>query len=84
MIKAKQAREMVDVRVKEELENRIKKANEFCETVIDNKIKERANDRFTSCEIEVDFDLRMDIVSILKDNGYTASALGCNKVSIIW
>lgn len=84
MIMANEAREMVEKRVKEELERRAQKAHKICNTEIDEKIKARANEGFKSCEVEVELNLRSDIISIIRDNGYSASAFGFNKISIIW
>ena len=84
MIMANKAREMVEKRAKEELEKRAQKVQKICDTEIDEKIKARANEGFTTCEIEVELNLRSDIISILRDNGYRASAFGFNKISIMW
>lgn len=84
MITVNEARNIVNERVKEELKKRAQKAQQICDTEIDEKIKERANERFTSCEVEVDVELRCDIITILRNNGYSASAFGGNKINIMW
>ena len=84
MIIARNARELTDKAIQNEIESRKERAIEFCNTEITKQIELAASEKRSSVTITVAREIYSLTVGILKDNGYTVTMLNNTQMSIIW
>lgn len=82
MLKAIEARELVERAINKEIEERRTRAIEKCEE-IGKIIEEKANERYTNATVECESDIRAYVIQELKDNGYGATYNDTTKIIVI-
>ena len=83
MITAKQANELREKAVENEIAEKRERASRFCEE-LGYTIERRAKEKYTSLKTEVDNDIRNYVVHELKDNGYRVEINTDNTISVMW
>ena len=84
MIKAHEAREMVEKARELEIATRQNRAEEFCKGLEDT-ITNIANKRGCQCTvIDIPKEIYSYVVTICKDNGYTVTQLNNTTIQLIW
>ncbi len=84
MIKAKEAREMMERVIENEIAQLRENAMQFCEE-ISKDIEACANKKCCNIIITVPNSVRRNyVIEILKDNGYSAVVRNDGKLDIIW
>lgn len=85
MIRAIEAKELTEQAVQKEISTRVERAKEFCETVVNKAIEERANTRGREITVkEIERELYYYVVDYLKDNGYIVTQLNGSTIQVIW
>lgn len=82
MLKANEARELVERAINKEIEERRTRAIEKCEE-IGKIIEEKANERYTNATVDCESDIRAYVIQELKDNGYGATYNDTTKTIVI-
>ena len=83
MIKATDARQIVNNAIEREIEEKRTKAHKFCEE-LSTVITDRARKKFTMITIEVEQDIRNYVGKELTDNGYRVEHNINNSIDIMW
>ena len=82
MLKANEARELVERAITKEIEERTARATKRCEE-IGKIIEEKANEKYTAISVECESDIRAYVIQELKDNGYGATYNDTTKTIMI-
>lgn len=83
MITAKQANELREQAIENEIKAKRERATAFCEE-LGYVIERRAKDKYTSVKTEVDNDIRNYVARELADNGYKVEINTDNTISVMW
>lgn len=84
MIKANEARTIVNEAIEREIARRTEKAREYCEE-LSVSIEARANDKYTTMDnVSVDREIRAYVIAELQNNGYRAVINNNDTISIGW
>ena len=84
MIKAKEAREMMERAIENEIARLKENAIQFCEE-ISKEIEASASKKYCNIIITVPNSVKRNyVVEILKDNGYSVSIKSDGKLDIMW
>jgi hypothetical protein len=84
MIKATEARAMVEEAIEREITLRREKAQKFCEE-LSKAIEDTAQTRNTILEnVMVDRNIRAYVIAELQNNGYTVTIKEADTLSIAW
>lgn len=82
MLKAIEARELVERAIYKEIEERRERAQQYCEE-IEKIIERKANERYTNATVDCESDIRAYVIQELKDNGYGATYNDITKTIVI-
>lgn len=83
MIKATDARQIVNNAVEREVEEKRTRAHKFCEE-LSTVITDRASKKLTRVAIEVEQDIKNYVGKELTDNGYKVEYNTNNTINIMW
>ena len=83
MITAKQANELREKAIENEIAEKRKRSTAFCEE-LGYTIERRAKEKYTSVKTEVDNDIRNYVARELADNGYRVEINTDNTISVMW
>jgi hypothetical protein len=83
MITAKQATELREKAIENEIAEKRERASRFCEE-LGYTIERRAKEKYTSVKTEVDNDIRNYVSRELADNGYRVEINTDNTITVMW
>lgn len=84
MIKANEARKILEEVTARELQDRELRARKYCEEVISKEIEKYATLKYNMLNIKVDKDIYNIVSEFLKENGYKVKPLNATTISILW
>ena len=84
MIKANEARKIVEEVTARELQDRELNARKYCEEVISKEIEKYATLKYNMLNIKVDKDIHNMVGEFLEENGYKVKPLSATSISILW
>lgn len=84
MIKANEARKIMEEEIARELQERELKAKNYCEEVLSKEIEKYATSKYKMLNIKVDKDIYNIVSEILEENGYNVKPLDTTSLTIMW
>ena len=84
MIKANEARKIVEEVTARELQDRELNARKYCEEVISKEIEKYATLKYNMLNIKVDKDIHNMVGEFLEENGYKVKPLSATSISVLW
>ena len=84
MIKADEARKIVEEVTARELQERELKARKYCEEVISKEIEKYATLKYKMLNIKVDKDIYNMVSKFLEKNDYKVKPLNATTINILW
>ena len=84
MIKAEEARKIIEKEEARVLQARTLKAQNYCEEVISKEIERYATMQYHILNVKVDKDIYKLVSEILEENGYKVKPLDATSLTITW
>ena len=83
MITAKQANELREQAIENEIEERRERASKYCEE-LSSLIEQKAKEKHILITIEVENNIRNYVIHELTSNGYKANINWNNTITVMW